>query len=250
MVDAFSEGLTPDHPLSYLRRLDAALPLLGIRLQELYSPTSGIRAKFCLIGTGFLQQPFSDLRSSSGFFFLLFVCFSLKPVTVFPASEFLLSAYRRFSSSLKTKTQSWLESLRFQRKMKVILVQNKIAPAICSPKEYPESWKGEILKEKLGDALSCLTLHLTDNEGLTGENLLVIILKAVPNHERKANSIPVEEETISEPSLDPPQEPETNSESSTPSSSTPVPETSDPILDGSDEEEEHPEAQTQALKDY
>ncbi|KAI5668530.1 hypothetical protein M9H77_18383 [Catharanthus roseus] len=49
------------------------------------------------------------------------------------------------------------------RKMKAILVQNKIFPAICSPKEYSESWKGEILKEKLGDAHSCLTLHLTDN---------------------------------------------------------------------------------------
>ncbi|KAI5653962.1 hypothetical protein M9H77_31149 [Catharanthus roseus] len=32
--------------------------------------------------------------------------------------------------------------------------------------------------------------------------------------------------------------------------STPVPETSDPVLDGSDEEEQHPEAQTQALRDY
>ncbi|KAI5650983.1 hypothetical protein M9H77_36988 [Catharanthus roseus] len=64
------------------------------------------------------------------------------------------------------------------------------------------------------------------------------------------SSIPVEVETISQPSLDPPQEPETNSEFSAPSSSTPVPETSDPILDGFDEEEEHPDAQTQALRDY
>ncbi|KAI5682476.1 hypothetical protein M9H77_03704 [Catharanthus roseus] len=47
--------------------------------------------------------------------------------------------------------------------MKAVLVQNKIAPAICSPEKYPESWKGEVLFEKLGDAHSCLTLHLTDN---------------------------------------------------------------------------------------
>ncbi|KAI5677403.1 hypothetical protein M9H77_08353 [Catharanthus roseus] len=59
----------------------------------------------------------------------------------------------------------------WRRKMKAVLVQNKIALAICSPEEYPESWTGEILKEKLG---------------LTGENLLVIALKVVPNQERKA----------------------------------------------------------------
>ncbi|KAI5664778.1 hypothetical protein M9H77_24101 [Catharanthus roseus] len=64
------------------------------------------------------------------------------------------------------------------------------------------------------------------------------------------SSIPVEVETISEPPLDPPQEPETNLESSAPSSSTLVAETSDPILDGSNEEEKYPEAQTQALRDY
>ncbi|KAI5675601.1 hypothetical protein M9H77_06551 [Catharanthus roseus] len=64
------------------------------------------------------------------------------------------------------------------------------------------------------------------------------------------SSIPVEVETIFKPSLDPPQEPETNSESFSPSSSTPIPETSYPILDGSEEEEERPEAQTQALRDY
>ncbi|KAI5659616.1 hypothetical protein M9H77_28409 [Catharanthus roseus] len=50
------------------------------------------------------------------------------------------------------------------------------------------------------------------------------------------------------------EEPETNPESSAPSSSTPVlpsiPETPDPILDGSDEEEEHPEALAQAFRDY
>ncbi|KAI5677893.1 hypothetical protein M9H77_08843 [Catharanthus roseus] len=50
-----------------------------------------------------------------------------------------------------------------RRKMKAVLVQNKIAPAICSPEKYPESWKGKVLSEKLGDAHNCLTLHLTDN---------------------------------------------------------------------------------------
>ncbi|KAI5676448.1 hypothetical protein M9H77_07398 [Catharanthus roseus] len=54
-------------------------------------------------------------------------------------------------------------SLFISRKMKAVLVQNKIAPAICSPEKYPESWKGEVLSEKLGDAHNCLTLHLTDN---------------------------------------------------------------------------------------
>ncbi|KAI5652376.1 hypothetical protein M9H77_29563 [Catharanthus roseus] len=49
------------------------------------------------------------------------------------------------------------------RKMKAILVQNKIASAICIPEKNPKSWKGEILAEKLGDAHSCLTLHLTNN---------------------------------------------------------------------------------------
>ncbi|KAI5669501.1 hypothetical protein M9H77_19354 [Catharanthus roseus] len=29
----------------------------------------------------------------------------------------------------------------WRRKMKAVLVQNKIAPTICSPEEYPESWK-------------------------------------------------------------------------------------------------------------
>ncbi|KAI5666058.1 hypothetical protein M9H77_15911 [Catharanthus roseus] len=71
-----------------------------------------------------------------------------------------------------------------------------------------------------------------------------------PSSVLSPSSIPVEVETIFEPPPEPPQEPETNSESSAPSSNTPVPETSDLILDGSDEEEEHPEAQTQALRDY
>ncbi|KAI5649881.1 hypothetical protein M9H77_35886 [Catharanthus roseus] len=48
-------------------------------------------------------------------------------------------------------------------KIKAILVQNKIAPAISIPGKYPESWTGEILAEKLVDAHSYLTLHLKDN---------------------------------------------------------------------------------------
>ncbi|KAI5670712.1 hypothetical protein M9H77_11076 [Catharanthus roseus] len=64
------------------------------------------------------------------------------------------------------------------------------------------------------------------------------------------SSISVEVETISEPTLEPPQEPETNFEPSATSSSSPIPKASDPILDGSNEEEEHPEAQTQALRNY
>ncbi|KAI5657120.1 hypothetical protein M9H77_25913 [Catharanthus roseus] len=51
----------------------------------------------------------------------------------------------------------------WRRKMKAVLIQYKIAPASYIPEEYPESWKGEILKEKLGDAHSYLTLHLNDN---------------------------------------------------------------------------------------
>ncbi|KAI5654532.1 hypothetical protein M9H77_31719 [Catharanthus roseus] len=54
----------------------------------------------------------------------------------------------------------------WRRKMKAVLVQNKIAPAICNPEEYLESWKGKILKEKLGNSHSCLTLHLTDNKSM------------------------------------------------------------------------------------
>ncbi|KAI5659589.1 hypothetical protein M9H77_28382 [Catharanthus roseus] len=39
-------------------------------------------------------------------------------------------------------------------KMKAVLVQNNIAHAICSPNNYPKFWNGEILAEKLGDAIS------------------------------------------------------------------------------------------------
>ncbi|KAI5649091.1 hypothetical protein M9H77_35096 [Catharanthus roseus] len=56
-----------------------------------------------------------------------------------------------------------LDFVMWRRKMKAFLVQNKISPAICCPEEYLESWRGEILTEKLGDAHNCLTLHLTDN---------------------------------------------------------------------------------------
>ncbi|KAI5650504.1 hypothetical protein M9H77_36509 [Catharanthus roseus] len=43
----------------------------------------------------------------------------------------------------------------WQRKMKAVLVQNKIAPAIFSPKEYPESWKVRYVPE-LRRNLICL----------------------------------------------------------------------------------------------
>ncbi|KAI5642391.1 hypothetical protein M9H77_00180 [Catharanthus roseus] len=60
-------------------------------------------------------------------------------------------------------------------------------------------------------------------------------------------------EVTSEPSLEPPQEPDNNQVLPTSSSSTPdppsIPETIDPVLEGSDEEE-HPESQAQALRDY
>ncbi|KAI5666158.1 hypothetical protein M9H77_16011 [Catharanthus roseus] len=50
----------------------------------------------------------------------------------------------------------------WRRKMKAVLVQNKIAPAICSPEEYPKSWKGEILKEKLVSLLNALPDSFND----------------------------------------------------------------------------------------
>ncbi|KAI5673637.1 hypothetical protein M9H77_14001 [Catharanthus roseus] len=68
------------------------------------------------------------------------------------------------------------------------------------------------------------------------------------------SSIPVEVEVTSEPSLDSPLEPETSVKLPASSSSTPdhpsILETLDPVLEGSDEEEEHHEAQAQAVKDY
>lgn len=38
---------------------------------------------------------------------------------------------------------------RWRRKMKVVLVKNRVVPAILSPEKYPESLKGEILAKKL-----------------------------------------------------------------------------------------------------
>lgn len=46
--------------------------------------------------------------------------------------------------------------------MSVALVQNKVLPAISKPVEYPDSWKGELLKEKNDSARSTLVLHLCD----------------------------------------------------------------------------------------
>ncbi|KAI5648414.1 hypothetical protein M9H77_34419 [Catharanthus roseus] len=79
-------------------------------------------------------------------------------------------------------------------------------------------------------------------------------LSAVGSDSAAAGSIPVKEEVTSEPSQEHTQEPETNEELDTPSSSVPdstsVPETHIPKLEGSDDEEEHPKAQAQALRDY
>ncbi|KAI5680669.1 hypothetical protein M9H77_01896 [Catharanthus roseus] len=90
-----------------------------------------------------------------------------------------------------------------------VLVQNKIAPAICSPEEYPESWKDEVLQEKLGDAHGFLTddLSLSDVENALkskdldlqkenkshGENLFVrgrIDRSELPSHRFKVRVIP------------------------------------------------------------
>ncbi|KAI5677420.1 hypothetical protein M9H77_08370 [Catharanthus roseus] len=64
----------------------------------------------------------------------------------------------------------------------------------------------------------------------------------------------VEMEVTSEPSQEHTQEPETNDELDTPSSSvtdpTSVPETNVPELEHSDDEEDHPKAQAQAFRDY
>ncbi|KAI5675748.1 hypothetical protein M9H77_06698 [Catharanthus roseus] len=68
------------------------------------------------------------------------------------------------------------------------------------------------------------------------------------------STIPVEVEVTSELSLEPTLEPENKEGLVTPSSSIPdppsIPETLNPVLEDSDEEEEHPEAQAQALRDY
>ncbi|KAI5667014.1 hypothetical protein M9H77_16867 [Catharanthus roseus] len=61
-------------------------------------------------------------------------------------------------------------------------------------------------------------------------------------------------DVTSKSSLEPTQEPETNEELVTPSNSIPdppsIPETLKSVLEDSDEKEEHPEAQAQALRDY
>ncbi|KAI5675665.1 hypothetical protein M9H77_06615 [Catharanthus roseus] len=71
---------------------------------------------------------------------------------------------------------------------------------------------------------------------------------------RTPSSIPVEVEVTSKPSLELTQEPETNEELVIPSSSIPDPpsilETLNPMLEDFDEEEEHPETQAQAFRDY
>ncbi|KAI5681059.1 hypothetical protein M9H77_02286 [Catharanthus roseus] len=106
--------------------------------------------------------------------------------------------------------------------MKAVLVQNKIASAISTPDKYPESWTGEILAEKLGDAQSCLIMHLKDNI------LREVEVTSEPSHEH---------------TLKPELALETNEESN-------VLEPNEPILDNSDDDENHPEAQAQALRDY
>ncbi|KAI5675604.1 hypothetical protein M9H77_06554 [Catharanthus roseus] len=68
-----------------------------------------------------------------------------------------------------------------------------------------------------------------------------------------SSSIPVEVEVIPEPPLESPLEPETNPVIPTPSSRTcsfSIPENPDAVLEGSDKEAEHLEAQAQALRDY
>ncbi|KAI5663192.1 hypothetical protein M9H77_22515 [Catharanthus roseus] len=102
---------------------------------------------------------------------LLLLLFYLPPVSVsvFPKIE----TYRFDGKS---------DFVMWRRKMKAVLVQNKIAPAICSPEEYPESWKGEILKEKL---------YLQKENKSHGENLFVrgrIDQREPPSHRFKSRS--------------------------------------------------------------
>lgn len=51
----------------------------------------------------------------------------------------------------------------WRRKASAVLVKNKVLPTISRPEDYPESWKCEVLKEKLDSARSTLVLHLCDN---------------------------------------------------------------------------------------
>ncbi|KAI5652485.1 hypothetical protein M9H77_29672 [Catharanthus roseus] len=75
-----------------------------------------------------------------------------------------LPVYTISTPKLETdKIDGKFDFIMWRRKIKAILVQNKITPTICSPNKYPEFWKGEILAEKLGDAHSCLTIYLNDS---------------------------------------------------------------------------------------
>ncbi|KAI5677505.1 hypothetical protein M9H77_08455 [Catharanthus roseus] len=74
------------------------------------------------------------------------------------SSRFLLQVVSKpwfGSSTPATGQQSFGSERTFSKR--------KPKPGLNTPEEYPESWNGEVLKEKLGDAHSCLTLHLTDN---------------------------------------------------------------------------------------
>ncbi|KAI5658679.1 hypothetical protein M9H77_27472 [Catharanthus roseus] len=79
-------------------------------------------------------------------------------------------------------------------------------------------------------------------------------LSAIGSDSTAPSSIPVEVEVTSKPSQEHIQEPETNEELDILSSNVPdptsVPETHIPELKDSDDEEEHPEAQAQAFRDY
>ncbi|KAI5674136.1 hypothetical protein M9H77_14500 [Catharanthus roseus] len=64
----------------------------------------------------------------------------------------------------------------WRRKMKAVLVENKIAPAICSPEKYSESWKD---------------LDLQKENKSHGENLFVrgrIDRRETPSHRFKSHS--------------------------------------------------------------
>ncbi|KAI5678072.1 hypothetical protein M9H77_09022 [Catharanthus roseus] len=78
--------------------------------------------------------------------------------------EFLRTDYKNPTNKLLLFAILNMTILKIEiNKFDAVLIQNKITPANCSPEEYPESWTGEVLTEKLGDAHSCLTLHLNDN---------------------------------------------------------------------------------------
>ncbi|KAI5677977.1 hypothetical protein M9H77_08927 [Catharanthus roseus] len=56
------------------------------------------------------------------------------------------------------------------RKMKAVLVQNKIAPTICSPKEYP---KDDLSLSDVKNTLKSKDLDLQKENKSNGENLYV-----------------------------------------------------------------------------